>query len=292
MSESRPTTQKLDRTHLMLPQRKSPLASTHLMAPPPAQVQAPRAVPAPSQMPPAHQSAPQQRAAAPYVAAPSQVSQVSAPVRAYSAHAVQAMPPVKPCSPTADPRVVMMADPHGTQAAGYRALRDTLITKNMPRLLAVTSAEVGEGKTTCAINLALALAEHSNERIVLLDANFESPAIANILGVDDSGPAWLAPFTLSAITPSLHVATLLRREEESYIDVSTLARTLGALHRAGYQRVVMDTACVSGDTMPVLSLAGGVLLATRAGSSKQRALRKVVDKIGAERCVGVMLLDA
>lgn len=293
MSDQRPTTMKLDRTHLMVPQRKSPLASTQMMAPQaapkPAPAQEHTLMVAPSQMPPTHPSAPVQRVAPPFVAAP---SQMPAPMRSYSPRAVQVVPQVKPCSPTADPRIVMLADPHGAQAAGYRALRDTLITKNVPRLLAVSSAEAGEGKTTCAINLALALAEHSNERVVLLDASFESPAIADILGVDDSGPSWLAPFTLSALTPSLHVATLLRREEGAYTDVSTLARTLGALHRAGYQRVVMDTAVVSGENMPVLSLAGGVLLATRAGSSKQRALRKVVDKIGAERCVGVMLLDA
>lgn len=274
MSEPRPTTQKLNRTHV-LAQRKSPLASTHIMAPVPAQTNRSH-VPAPSQMPPAIRQAP---------------SMMPAPLRSYGPPAASMPPPIKPCVPTDDERLVMISDPTGDQAAAYRAMRDTLVAKNLPRLLAVSSAERGEGKTTCAMNLALALAEVGHERVLLIDVSLEEPAIADVLGVDDNGPTWFAPFTVSALTPSLHVATLVRRPGQPYVDIATLARVLGAFQRAGYQRVVMDTDCVA-VAKPVLSLAGGVLLTTRAGTSKQTALRKAVDQIGAERCVGVMLLDA
>lgn len=206
------------------------------------------------------------------------------------AQAALPTPPVKACTPNAaDERLVMLADPSGDRAAAFRELRDTLITKNvLPRMLAVSSAEPGEGKTTTAINLALALAEASTEKVLLLDACFEAPAIAAILGVDHTAPSWFKPFVVSSLTPTLHVATLTPEAAQQYLDISTFTRALGMFHRAGYQRIVLDAPCVK-DAAQVLSLAGGVLLTTRAGVSRQHDLRKAVDKVGAKRCVGVML---
>ncbi|MBS2016320.1 MAG: hypothetical protein JST00_25780 [Deltaproteobacteria bacterium] len=263
MSESRPNTMKLNRTHLLVG-RKPALASTYVVQSLAAQ---------------------QQRTAAP---APAPAAQAQVQVQARPAN-VLPTPPIKACVPTADPRLVMLADPTSDRAAAFREMRDTLITKNMlPRMLAVSSAQAGEGKTTCAINLAMALAEHGNEKVLLLDACFEKPAIGGILGVDHTAPSWFKPFVVSSLSPSLHVATLTPEASQSYLDISTFTRALGMFHRAGYQRIVMDAPCVL-DAMQVLSLAGGVLLTTRAGASRQHALRKAVEKVGAKRCVGVML---
>lgn len=229
---------------------------------------------------------PQAQAQQPHLGSQPRV-QVPAVARAQAALPT---PPVKACMPNAsDERLVMLADPTGDRAAAFRELRDTLITKNvLPRMLAVSSAEPGEGKTTTAINLALALAEASTEKVLLLDACFEAPAIAEILGVDHTAPSWFKPFVVSSLTPTLHVATLTPEAAQQYLDISTFTRALGMFHRAGYHRIVLDAPCVK-DAAQVLSLAGGVLLTTRAGMSRQHGLRKAVEKVGAKRCVGVML---
>ena len=226
-----------------------------------------------------------------------------APMAAPAARVVVAAPlPMRICSPSADPRLMMLADPNGPQAAGFRVLRDTLVTRGLPRVLAVSSPEPGDGKTTCSINLALALDERRAAKLLILDANFAAPALAGMLGIDETTPdpsrerAWTVPFTLAALTPSLHVATLARRPGHSslYVDFTTFARQLDAFLRAGYHHIILDMPTLDSSpeaTLP-LQLAGGVLLAVRCGRSKTGELRRAVERIGPGKALGVTLLDA
>src|SRR5262249_45989884 len=54
-----------------------------------------------------------------------------------------------------DARLVMLRDPTSSQARAYRALRHRLLSTPDIRVIAITSARPGDGKTTCAANLAL-----------------------------------------------------------------------------------------------------------------------------------------
>jgi len=56
---------------------------------------------------------------------------------------------------------------------------------NQPRAIVVTSANIGEGKSTVASNLAWVLAE-SGEKVVLVDADLRRPAVAREFDADDS----------------------------------------------------------------------------------------------------------
>jgi Mrp family chromosome partitioning ATPase len=202
-------------------------------------------------------------------------------------------PPMKPCAPNkADPRLMILKDPNGPQAAGFRVLRDTLLAKKLPGILAVSSAEAGEGKTTCAINLALALAEGRNEKFLLVDGHFAAPALAEALGVDKNAPAQAGPFTLSVLTPNLHVASI--KDTANYVDFSTLTGLFQSFHRAGYRHIIVDAPPIenSPEGNLLLQLAGGVLIVVRSGKTTNNKLRKAVDRIGADKAVGVTLMDA
>ncbi|PWW21836.1 capsular exopolysaccharide synthesis family protein [Geodermatophilus normandii] len=70
-------------------------------------------------------------------------------------------------------------------AEDYRQLRTALqflSVDNPPRVIMVTSAMPTEGKTTVAINLAVALAE-SGRQVTLLDADLRRPRVAGYLGL-------------------------------------------------------------------------------------------------------------
>jgi polysaccharide biosynthesis transport protein len=70
-------------------------------------------------------------------------------------------------------------------AESYRALRMNLkflSVDNPPKVLVITSAIAGEGKSTTAVNLALSLAELGN-RVALVDADLRRPRIADCLGL-------------------------------------------------------------------------------------------------------------
>jgi capsular exopolysaccharide synthesis family protein len=86
--------------------------------------------------------------------------------------------------------IAFRTDPHSARSEAYRQLRTNLQfvdVDNPPRIIAVTSAIPGEGKTTTAINLAAALAE-AGSRVCLVEADLRRPSIAKALGlVGDAG---------------------------------------------------------------------------------------------------------
>jgi capsular exopolysaccharide synthesis family protein len=85
-------------------------------------------------------------------------------------------------------RVAMRDSPMGSTAETIRKLRSNLEFLHAgsgPFALAVTSAEAGEGKSTIALNLALACAD-SGVRTLLVDADLRKPTIADRLGLDNT----------------------------------------------------------------------------------------------------------
>ena len=77
--------------------------------------------------------------------------------------------------------------PRDKSSAGeaFRKLRTNLMfmdVDNPPRVIVVTSPRPGDGKSTVALNLSMALAA-SGEKVVLVDADLRRPAVATALGL-------------------------------------------------------------------------------------------------------------
>ena len=88
-----------------------------------------------------------------------------------------------------DPRVVMYQDPQSAIAEQYRTFRTNLVALNpesAPRALLVTSAIKGEGKSVTAANLAVALVELSETRVLLVDADLRAPRVHTLFGQHSS----------------------------------------------------------------------------------------------------------
>ncbi len=83
--------------------------------------------------------------------------------------------------------LITLSDPRSAAAESYRSLRTSLrfITlESECRTLLVTSPMPGEGKSTTAANLAVALAE-SGDRVVLIDCDFRRPKLQEYFGIDN-----------------------------------------------------------------------------------------------------------
>lgn len=86
-----------------------------------------------------------------------------------------------------DPGLHVLRAPDGPMATSVRLLGarvEELAQSLGHRAYMITSAEPLTGKTTTVLNLALALAEDTNRRVALVEADFRYPRFAEILGID------------------------------------------------------------------------------------------------------------
>jgi len=91
--------------------------------------------------------------------------------------------------------LVSFLTPVSFEADQYRTLRQVVERRRSDaacQVLAVTSAAAGEGKTVTALNLAGALAQSSNSRVLIIDADLHRPAVAAYLGLTDRRSPGLA----------------------------------------------------------------------------------------------------
>lgn len=88
-----------------------------------------------------------------------------------------------------DPRLVVLADPAGPAAEGFRMLHLRLERSRAGKPLgvtALTSALAGEGKSVTVANLAL-WAARRGRRAVVVDGDLRRPKLAELFGVEE-GP--------------------------------------------------------------------------------------------------------
>jgi succinoglycan biosynthesis transport protein ExoP len=140
------------------------------------------------------------------------------------------------------------------------------------RCLVVTSAQAGDGRTSTAANLAIAMAlSHPTVRVLLVDAHLQRPAMAGLLGVTGSvgvtsvviGSSTLeeAIVEWSAQEPSARTISFLPAgppvNGASDLLASQALATLLKRLRALYDVVILDSA-------PLLEASDGAILAAQA----------------------------
>ncbi|MGY1601013.1 polysaccharide biosynthesis tyrosine autokinase [Geodermatophilus sp. SYSU D00815] len=166
--------------------------------------------------------------------------------------------------------VLMETAPHSPQAEAYRQLRTNLHflelgqrgQQGRHRAVSVSSSLAAEGKSTVAVNLAVALAE-TGARVLLVDADLRRPSVARVLGIE--GAAGLTTVLLGqadvddVVQPwggsGLHVlpAGPLPPNPTELIGSVPMRRLLDEL-RVRYDHVVLDSA-------PLLPVADSAVLA-------------------------------
>jgi len=86
------------------------------------------------------------------------------------------------------PQLVMLNHPKASTSEAFRALRTNLEfgSPNEPlKSLVVTSSVAGEGKSTIAANLAIAVAQ-AGKQVILVDANLRQPTLSTLFHLNSS----------------------------------------------------------------------------------------------------------
>ena len=109
-----------------------------------------------------------------------------------AAEPARALQPAPELPDGVDEHLVSLVTPAAFEAEQYRALRHTIEHLHKVadlRVVAVSSPGMGDGKSITAINLAGALAQSSEARVLLVDADLRRPTLGRLLGLGDTDGA-------------------------------------------------------------------------------------------------------
>lgn len=211
-------------------------------------------------------------------------------------------------SPNAvDRRVVTLTAPASSAAEQYRTLYYRLerMREVKPmKIIALTSAMPGEGKTVTAVNLALAAAKANTERrILLIDADLRRCQVASVLGI--RGKTGLAEL----LAGECDVRDVVRRfnstrlavipagttpEDPSQVLASSRMKQFLKAVRDNFDEVYIDLppTLPFADSTILGHLTDGVLVVVRANVTPTKAVNQAVEQLGGAPILGCVLNGA
>ena len=189
--------------------------------------------------------------------------------------------------------------PIGTLAEEFRLVKRQLLLRagNQPgdrtakdRMILVCSAQPNEGKTFCAVNLALSLASERDSEVLLVDADVAKPQVLSTLGLANSGGL------IDAIAdPSLDVERLIIRtdipklsvlpagkatnDDTELLSSARAAAIIAGLATANERRIVIIDSAPALAASPAAVLAhrvGRILMVVRADRTKESDLQEAI----------------
>ena len=173
------------------------------------------------------------------------------------------------------------------------AAKDTVKAADRARMVLVCSANPDEGKTFCAINLALSMAAEKDMEILLVDADFAKPDILERLGIP-GGPGLLDALSGAVasvedciIDTDVPQLSVLPAGAKSHSDTELLASDraraiLDGLAQANPRRIVIfdSPPALAASPASVLALhVGQVMLVVRADQTSEGDLREAVSTL-------------
>jgi capsular exopolysaccharide synthesis family protein len=199
------------------------------------------------------------------------------------------------------------AESHAPFSEAYRVLR-TALDHAWPqpeaRVLAVVSTAPREGKTTCAVNLALALAAREEEAL-LVDADLRQPRAHDVLAVRRA--PGLTDVLAGRLEPGQAVQALAGSRLRVIASGPAAATPAEALKpaalralladvRGRFRWVVVDTSPLMAvaDASTLAALCDGVVVVVAADRTPWTAAAQTIDRLGQIGCrvLGVVLNGA
>ena len=167
------------------------------------------------------------------------------------------------------------------------------------KVVMVTSANPGDGKTLTATNLALTLSESYRRQVLLIDADLRRPSlheifrVPNIVGLNEGLKATNdGKLSVLRISDTL---TLLPAGRPDPDPMSSLTSTrMGEILKeaaARFDWVIVDTSPVGllADANLLSTMVDGALLVVRAHQTPHQAVIKALEHLGRDRVLGVVL---
>ena len=188
--------------------------------------------------------------------------------------------------------LITVLRPKSRTAEAYRSVRTALYfstSGEVNKIVQVTSPVAGDGKSTLAGNLAVAIA-HSGKRVLLVDADLRRPTVHKVFGISNkngvstvvSGTCPLHEATHDTEVENLSILTCgPRPDNPSEMLLSPEFEQLLEYVRAAFDFVVIDSPPVLAVTDPasVAARADGVIVTLRLAKRSRDLAKRAVDQL-------------
>lgn len=202
-------------------------------------------------------------------------------------------------------QLVSLLSPNSFAADQYRTLRhsiENLRKEDGLRVLAMTSPTPGDGKTVTTLNLAGALAQGLEARVLVVDADLRRPSVAKYLGLDLQASRGLSDVLLD---PAYTLGDVAQRLDGFNLSIVTS----GAPQHAPYELLNSERLenflkdarerydCVLVDTPPLVPLpdcrligkwVDGFLLVVGAHRTPRRLVEDALNLLDPAKVIGVV----
>ena len=204
-----------------------------------------------------------------------------------------------------DDRLVSLVSPATIEAEQYRTLSMMLEQRRHSGLLqvvAVSSPTMGDGKTVTSINLAGALAQSPQARVLLIDADFRKPSVPTQMGLRDGSVLGLRDAILN---PNLALKDIVRRLPAYNLSVATVGRAQVMPHeifkstrfaelideaRRDFEWIILDTAplVLAPDCLMMGRSVDGFLMIVSAHKTSRKEIAEALNIIGPSKLLGLV----
>ena len=203
-----------------------------------------------------------------------------------------------------DDRLVTLLTPNSFAGEQYRTLRhlvEKMHTETGVSVVGVSSPSIGDGKTTTAINLAGALAQARETKVLLIDMDLRRPAVNGQLGLRGFNPKGVvavlgAGASLDDVIVELPMFNLSiipsgPRQSAPYelLKSSRLHQMMDEARRR-FDYVIVDTPPVIAvpDCRVISSGVDGFLIIVNAHKTPTRLLSETVNVLGQSKVLGLI----
>jgi capsular exopolysaccharide synthesis family protein len=187
---------------------------------------------------------------------------------------------------------LMVDEGRSALAEAYRSVRTALqfaTAHGAPKLMGVTSTNMGEGKSTSALSIAIQFAQ-SGHRVLLIDADLRNPSLHRVLGADNTQglsnclAGKLQPFevTLNTTVNNLFAITTgpLPPNPAELLSGKKMQMLL-ELAADRFDHIIIDSPPILGlaDALVVANLVEGMLLVVEAGKTRRAAAQASIKRL-------------
>jgi capsular exopolysaccharide synthesis family protein len=200
-------------------------------------------------------------------------------------------------------RRISILQPESFVAEQYRTLRgriDSIATQRPVSTIAVVSANAGEGKSSCSINLAAVTALSVGRKVLLVDCDLRRPKVHTSLGLEPKaglGEILMGQASFDdAVVPVEGIgldAVAVRNQptNPSELLASAEMRQFVAEASSRYDRVILDTPAALGlpDAKTISEYCDGVVMVVRADVTPRQDVETALELIDRNRVLGMVI---